>query len=156
MVKEPTREDRTLDILLTNHPGAVTRVETLPPLGKADHNAVFIESNIRLKANKQPPRKVYLYKKADFDGIKTDMQSVAPDFEKMYEEQEDANTLWNFFKSKLQETTEKHIPHKMMRPNNGLPWVPTELKRQYRKEERIHKKVRQGKKNLKPRLKALK
>ena len=63
----------------------------------------------------------------------------------MYEVQEDANTLWTFFKSKLQESTEKYVPYRMMRPNSGSPWVSTELKRQYRKEDRIHKKVRHRK-----------
>ena len=32
-----TREDKTLDLLLSNSPSQVNRVKAMPPIGKADH-----------------------------------------------------------------------------------------------------------------------
>ena len=43
--------------------------------GKASHDVVFmgLGSNIRLKILAQKPRKILLYKKANWDAIKSDM-----------------------------------------------------------------------------------
>ena len=42
-----TREDKTLDLLLTNSPSPVNRVKGMPPIGKADHDIVYIEYDIK-------------------------------------------------------------------------------------------------------------
>ena len=41
-----TREDKTLDLLLTNSPSPVNRVKGMPPIGKADHDIVYVEYSI--------------------------------------------------------------------------------------------------------------
>jgi hypothetical protein len=40
-VNKTTRKDKTLDLILTNYPATVNKVETLPPI--ADHDIVYIE-----------------------------------------------------------------------------------------------------------------
>ena len=42
-----TREDKTLDLLLTNSPSPVNRVKGMPPIGKADHDIVYVEYDIK-------------------------------------------------------------------------------------------------------------
>ena len=69
VVDIPTRHDKTLDLLLTNNPVPVSRVKTLPPIGKADHDIVLVEYDIKSKRVRQTPRKIYLYKRADMDGF---------------------------------------------------------------------------------------
>ena len=64
------REDKTLDPLLTNSPSPVNRVKGMPPIGKADHDIVYIEYDIKAKRIQQAPRKIYLYKRADMDGLR--------------------------------------------------------------------------------------
>ena len=45
-----THEDKTLDLLLTNSPSPVNRVKGMPPIGKADHDIVYIvEYDIKAK-----------------------------------------------------------------------------------------------------------
>ena len=44
-----TREDKTLDLLLTNSPSPVNRVKGMPPIGKADHDIVYVEYDIKAK-----------------------------------------------------------------------------------------------------------
>jgi hypothetical protein len=41
VVNKTTRKDKTLDLILTNYPATVNKVETLPPI--ADHDIVYIE-----------------------------------------------------------------------------------------------------------------
>ena len=61
VVNIPTREDKILDILLTNCSGPVSRVKGMPPIGKADHDIVYIEYDIKAKRIKQTPCKIFLY-----------------------------------------------------------------------------------------------
>ena len=42
VVNIPTRNDKTLDLLFTNAPSPVNRVKGMPPIGKADHDIVYV------------------------------------------------------------------------------------------------------------------
>ena len=42
VVNIPTREDKILDLLFTNCPGPVSRVKGMSPIGKADHDIVYV------------------------------------------------------------------------------------------------------------------
>ena len=39
----PTRQGRTLYIILTNNATPVTRVKSMPPIGRVDHDTVLVE-----------------------------------------------------------------------------------------------------------------
>ena len=45
----------------------------MPPIGKADHDIVYIEYDIKAKRLKQASSKIYLYKRADMVGLKDHM-----------------------------------------------------------------------------------
>ena len=49
VVNIPTRNDKTLDLLLTNAPSPVNRVKGMPPIDKADHDIVYVEYDIKAK-----------------------------------------------------------------------------------------------------------
>ena len=67
MVKEPTRDNNTLDFFLTNNQNLVQNTKTLPPLGQGNHDRVHHELKIKLGRNKQKQRPVKLYRKTDWD-----------------------------------------------------------------------------------------
>ena len=49
----------------------MNRVKGMPPIGKADHDIVYVEYDIKAKKRiKQASRKIYLYKCADMVGLK--------------------------------------------------------------------------------------
>ena len=73
VVNIPTRNDKTLDLLFTNAPSLVNRVNGMPPIGRADHDIVYGEYDIKGKRIKQAPHKIYLYKRADMVGLKDHM-----------------------------------------------------------------------------------
>ena len=58
LVEEPTRNNSTLDLMLTNFQANVFIVEVLS--GVADHDAVFAEVDTRPVTNHQKPRKIPL------------------------------------------------------------------------------------------------
>ena len=49
VVNIPTRNDKTLNLLCTNAPSPVNRVKGMPPIGKADHDIVYVEYDIKAK-----------------------------------------------------------------------------------------------------------
>ena len=46
------------------------RVNGMPPTGKADHNIVYVEYDIKAKRIKQASSKIYIYKRADIVSLK--------------------------------------------------------------------------------------
>ena len=67
-----------LDLFFSKNQSLVNRCEVL--LGIADHGAIFIESSLRPMRVCKPPRKVHLYKKADFDRLRDELFAYLPEF----------------------------------------------------------------------------
>ena len=70
VINIPTRNDKTLNLLFTYAPSPVNRVKGMPRIGKADHNFVYVEYDIKAKRIKEASHKIYLYKLADMVGLK--------------------------------------------------------------------------------------
>ena len=60
VINIPTRNYKTLDLLFTNVPSPVNRVKGMPPIGKADHDIVYVGYDIKVKRIQQASRKIYL------------------------------------------------------------------------------------------------
>ena len=88
MVTEPTRQDNTLDLFLTSNPTLTQRVNILPGLGErinilpglGHHDVVSTESIIKPVFQKQNPRKVHLFAKADWVKLKYIMKAFQEKF----------------------------------------------------------------------------
>ena len=78
LVEEPTRQNNTLDLLITNQPSKVLRVDVMP--GISDHDIVFAEFDLRPVKHSQKPRQIPLYKKAKWDLIREDMAQLSQHF----------------------------------------------------------------------------
>ena len=77
MITEPTSitetTANTLELFFTSDPTLINKVETIP--GISDQEAVFIKSSLRPMKVKIPPRKVFQYKKADYEGMKKELRA---------------------------------------------------------------------------------
>ena len=69
VVDLPMSNDKTFDLLFKNCPSPGNRVKGMTPIGKADHDIVYVEYDIKAKRIKQASRKIYLYKRADMVGL---------------------------------------------------------------------------------------
>ena len=101
MVTEPTRITETtsnvLDLFFTSNSTLVNKVEIIP--GISDHEAVFIESSLKPMKVNIPPRKVYQYRKADYNSMKQELRQFQQEFEARATTQ-DVETLWADFRPK--------------------------------------------------------
>ena len=70
----PTREENTLDLILTSLHGQFQEVHSLD-----NHDIVAGTLKIFIPPRKKPWRKVYLYQKGDFDSMRRDSSNFAKD-----------------------------------------------------------------------------
>ena len=110
IVHEPTRLENTLDQIFTTHPDLIVNTFVVP--GMSEHSAVICDINFKLTPPKVPQRTVYVYKKADMEGLKLDLEQS---FETLLASEPSKKTVeenWVDFKTTLVSTSKKHIPQK--------------------------------------------
>ena len=144
VVTEPTRVTETssniLELFFTNNETLVNQVHIVP--GIADHEAVFLESSLRPIKAKAAPKKVYQYKKADYEGFKSELREYATEFQNI-SNSEDIDTLWTKFKGKIHQLMEKYFPQKQLRGNKVFkPWIDKHAKALQRKRNKLFKRQR--------------
>ena len=110
----PTRENNTLDLLLTSLPGKFQDIHSPDKL--SDHDFVAGSLKVVKPQIKKPRRKVYLYQNSDYKSMMKDASEFAkkkyfngyPDTPSV---QENLNLITSF----IQDSADKHIPSKTSR-----------------------------------------
>ena len=133
-----TGEHKTLNLLFTNSPSPINRVKGMPPIGKADHDIVYIEYDIKAKRIQQAPRKIFLYKRADMDGLHRD-SFLSTDHSHV-----SVNDMWVSFKAEVLSAIERFIPSKMTKTKYSLPWIDSSIKRLIRKRDKLYFRARKS------------
>ena len=77
LVNFPTREENTLDSILTSLPGQFQEVHYPDKLN--DQDMVAGTLMVVSPPRKKPRRKVYMYQKGDFDSVRRDSSNFAKD-----------------------------------------------------------------------------
>ena len=139
MVLEPTRLSNTLDLVLTNTPDLVPRIEVIP--GLSDHSIVYFEYNVKADKKENAMRNILLYKKAKWDEIKKEMQKLETEIENMInsEVKFDINQVWEKFKETLLDSMDKHIPKKRTKQRDSYPWITPEIRKKIKRRDRLSK-----------------
>ena len=111
LVKQPTRGSNTLELVVTNYPDSFRRVETLP--GLSDHDIVFTEVNINPKKSIQKPRNIpSLYRRANWEYMKDDLNKLHEDIIKMKDQKSNVNAMLTHFQTKMEKSIDKNVPKK--------------------------------------------
>ncbi len=145
MVREPTRESRTLDLFCINKPSLNKAVNVIP--GLSDHDIIVSDSDIKPQINKKPPRRMHLFTKADWEKIKDDTHA----FKETYLKESVNNTVnecWESIKKYLQSVLEQHIPSKMTSSRYNLPYMTNELRRMCNKKQRLWNRAKKTDKKV--------
>ena len=112
---EPTHitstSQSTLDLFFTNNSSLVNKVEVIP--GISDHEIVYIESSLKPRKVKKPPRKIYLYNKANIEQIKDNIKNIDLTNTDISQEQ-DIDQLWETFKTSVINIMNENIPTKLI------------------------------------------
>ena len=129
MVTQPTRHGNILDLFLTTNPTLIQQVRCKP--GLSDHDMVIAHCSLTSIAQKEKPRKVPIFRKADWSKFKSLLREYQQEFLTRSVEE-----LWNDFTSTLDLYSSQCIPVKTFSGKKSFPWITQEIKRQIRK--RIH------------------
>ena len=126
-----TRLQNTLDLVFMFHPSFKIRCKPLPPIGlKSDHEMVLLDTSIQPVSTRLPHRKIYTWKKANADDIRSHFRTNAGQFCSSAQSVED---MWTTFKSALSSAVSQHVPSKMSSTRQTHPWVDTKLRRHMRR-----------------------
>ncbi len=136
---EPTRLGRTLDLFLTNKPGIVQSMHTLP--GISDHDIPVADCDIKPSHNKKQPRKIYKYKKANWDQMRKDALDFHEEYLKECEERS-VNANWKDFTKFVFKMMDLNIPCTTTNIRKNLPWLNNSLKRMIKKKQRLYNKAK--------------
>ena len=129
MVQKPTRDTNTLDLILTNSPSLIPRIECVP--GVSDHDIVYFEYIVKPDTRKNAARPVLLYSRANWDQMKDDM--VQPQNSYADTEVKTTEELWQMFKTTIKRSMDSNIPSKTPRRKDSLPWITAEIRKLIRK-----------------------
>ena len=128
--------ENTLDLLFTNNSSLVNRIDTMPPI--SDHDILFAEISTLPFRQEEAKREVPLYNKTNWDKMRMEANSL----ETILQEDQDIDTMWDRFESKLHGLMKKNIPTKIRSNRKRLPWIKADIKRLLRKQERQHRRAR--------------
>ena len=147
VVNFPTRQENTLNLVFMSHPSYKVRCKPLPPVGyKSNHDVVLLDTAYRPHRARLQRRKLYLWRKADTQGIKQHLQSFSTSFIKNSEHDlsptdQQPNSfefMWSKFKDAVTSAVDKYVPTKMSSTRRTHPWVDTKLRRLMRQKQRVH------------------
>ena len=134
LVKQPTRENNVLDLIIVSNDNLLNDVTVGEHLGSCDHRIVRASINTvsRITDNKTL---VPNFRRADFNSFRRAMASFT------LPEELDVENTWTEFKNKLLTQQKKFVPYKEKRTidNSNPPWINNDIKTKLRRRNALHK-----------------
>ena len=147
-ISHPTHsKGKTLDILLTNHESLVTNINILEQdsICRSDHLPITLEVNTKIKRKKPSKRKIFNFKRANWDALNQDLCKVGWN---AILDRTEPELAWDRFKSKLFYYVNKHIPTITLKSEFQPPWFDSEAYQACRNKEVARKKFKDTKSDL--------
>ena len=94
------------------------------------------------QSTKQTKRQILKFKKANWEQINVDMNSISEEIKNSYNTGKSANDLWEMFKDSLKLSISKNIPSSSSRPNTKLPWINKQILKLLDKKKRAYNKAK--------------
>ena len=143
VVDFPTRQENTLDLVFTSHPGFKVRCKPLPPIApKSDHDIVLFDTSHQPYRPRPTRRKIFLWNKTDIDGLRSNISSSSQTF--LSTDYADIDSMWSAFKTTVTSAVDQHVPTKMTSTRHTHPWVDITLRKLMRKKQRAHRSAKRA------------
>lgn len=130
IVHLPTRVTPTtsslLDLVLTSAPDMTSLVTHVP--GLSDHDVLHFTLSIPSTRAQKRLKQIRDYNCGNYDAINIELSSFLDNFISTYNEQS-VEELWNSFRTKVVDLTNKFIPLRAVYDNTNAPWYNRYLKR---------------------------
>ena len=140
--KEPTTDKNILDLCITNKPGLIKSVRSVP--GSSDHCAVLTEAGINSPYRRSTARPVRQFKKAPWENIRKEIRRHWAFFFKDCPNNS-VNENWLRLKYILIDCLNKFVPTKLTSKRQNLPWLNKSLRKAIRKKARLYNRAKTSK-----------
>lgn len=155
IVDFPTRKDNILDLFCTNQPALITKIKTIP--GISDHDIVLVDAICKPKRAKQSQHKIYLWKKADLNQMKSVTNNLVTDLLSEKNINYSINEWWSKLKTGINKIIEDNVPSKMTKNKYTNPWANSDVDKLCKKQRKAFNKAKKsGKKEHKDKYKKIK
>ena len=105
--------------------------------GISDHNCPLMELDVKPTRRRQLPREVPIYKKADWDSFEHDLRETRDKLNQSTDAS--VSDLWKMFKDAITEGMLQHIPTKMLKIKDSLPYITPEITKLIKRRDRLYK-----------------
>ena len=134
----PTRNDHILDLLFTNIPDKISNFKGSQDILNSDHQLIEFSLDLRIKSQPHIKRRLYSFKKADWNGLKHSLSLINWDL--CFEENDINASLTNWSDTFLA-AVNQHIPTSKPRNVNEHPWIDHELLNRIKVKNKLRKAV---------------
>ena len=123
-----------MDLVLTNHEALIDNVTTRPGSFDSDHIPVTFTIKSSLNRLKNVARKVYNYRKADFDGLRTTVSCIPWD---AWFSANNVNTSVESFAA-----VNQHVAQSKLRRHSRPPWIDNDVMKLVKKKKALWKRLK--------------
>ena len=137
LVKQPTRENNILDLIIVSNDSLISEVEVGEHLSSCDHRLLRATLNVSTKVTENKTL-VPNFNRANFENLRCALSHL------QVLEQFDVENSWSHFKNKLLTEQEKFVPktERRTRDNKNPPWINNEIKRKLKLRNNLHKQLK--------------
>ena len=137
----PTRENNLLDLVFVSNRTLVK--SSVNVSGISDHEIIITDFETKVHHQNTTPRKCYIYRKANWNTINKDLNTLNEIVEEKQRNGADVHQLWdNIFKKHLFGIMTNNIPNKEIKSRNNIPWVKRKERKMLKKKQRLYKQAR--------------
>ena len=137
--RNPGSRGSILDLVLTNNDFLVENVVVRPNAFDSDHHPLTFKLHARMRRPDNVRRKVYCYKRADFQGLKDMLQSIPWD---VVTSDACINTSLDLFLDTVFSAIDQYIPQIKLKRRSRPPWINKEIMKLVRKKKRLWKRLK--------------
>ncbi len=116
MINEPTRVTENsaslLDLIITDSPGFMDNIDTMPPIGDLDHDIIYGYLQIRVKRPNSVRRTVWHFSRADFGSLNQEFLNAPWNTGLML--YDDIDDLISYYYGLIKVGMEAHIPKRQI------------------------------------------
>lgn len=128
-----------LDLVLTNNDSLVENVVVRPSAFDSDHHPLTFKLHAKMRRPDIARRKVYCYKRADFQGLQNLLQSIPWD---LVTSDACINISLDKFLDIVYFAIDQHIPQITLKRRSRPPWINNEIMKLVRKKKRLWKRLK--------------
>ena len=136
-VREPTRGNNILDLVLTSEDDIISKIDVNEELGGSDHRLIRFEVRVPVQEGPTLSGSRFDFRRANFAGLRAEIADMILD------ESEDVEELWSRFKTYFMVLQSRFIPRKLHRRRSFQPkWFTREIGRTLREKKTAYREAK--------------